>query len=529
MCSRTLAALIIYLSTVTTASSSPSATVDAGVVIGTTTSLPSSATTVNKFLGIPFAAPPVRFTAPQKPKPWSEPLDTKTVKPACIQQFVYPKESSDLIQSFFNNPAAEESEDCLYLNVFAPATPAPENGRAVMFWIYGGALQFGHGGHPVYDGSKFASGEDVIVVTHNYRTNVFGFPSSPELPLTGHNLGWLDQRFALDWVQRNIHAFGGNPNKVTVFGESAGAWSTDALLTSYPANSKPPFRAAILQSGQISYHSPIEADTTSSWLTLAAALNCSDTKGTLECIRVAPAATIKTIVDQQSLPFWPVPDNVTLIEDPVQARVSGNIARIPILSGTNAQESRIIVLGLTNTTAYLNSIGVSPDAIPRIEAAYPIGSSEFPTAYDAIAQMATDYSLHCPDALLTNATATSGIPAWRYYFNASFPNTQFLPDLGVFHASELWIVFGTYPLANATAQEAALSNYMRETWARFAKYPVAGPGWNAVGTGSDFFGGAGDLDIGLVGSEGSAGVEVIRQAEVDSRCSLWVPILTAGS
>ena len=99
------------------------------------------------------------------------------------------------------------------MNIYAPATQANDrNGRAVLFWLYGGGLEFGNAGQPAYDGSHFAVYEDVIVVTTNYRTNVFGFPSSPELPLTGHNLGFLDQRFALDWVQRNINAFGGDPS-----------------------------------------------------------------------------------------------------------------------------------------------------------------------------------------------------------------------------------------------------------------------------------------------------------------------------
>ena len=119
-----------------------------------------------------------------------------------------------------------------------------------MFWIYGGALQFGNAGQPAYDGSYLASFEDVIVVSFNYRTNVFGFPASPELALTNRNLGFYDQRLALSWVQTNIAQFGGNPKKVTLFGESAGALSVDALITTSPKN--PPFRAAILQSGQAS-------------------------------------------------------------------------------------------------------------------------------------------------------------------------------------------------------------------------------------------------------------------------------------
>ena len=169
---------------------------------------------------------------------------------------------------------------------------------------------------------------------------VFGFPSSPELPLTGHNLGFLDQRFGLEWVQRNIQAFGGSPDKVTIFGESAGAFSVDALLTSYPADSSPPFRGAIAQSGQISY-SPGGASVSSvpAWRKLSAALGCpGDYSSDLECVRAAPATKIRSIIDKQMLAFNPVPDNVTLVSDPAAARLSGNIAPIPVLGGTDAQE-----------------------------------------------------------------------------------------------------------------------------------------------------------------------------------------------
>ncbi|KAF2184769.1 alpha/beta-hydrolase [Zopfia rhizophila CBS 207.26] len=510
----------------------PTVTIDAGVIVGTTTSLPRAATSVNQFLGVPFGAPPKRFSTPQKPQSWSQPLNTTALKPACIQQFKYPEAYRNVTQEIFNTPAPEESEDCLYLNVLAPAAPASGKGRAVLFWIYGGALQFGHGGHYAYDGSAFAAHEDVIVVTINYRTNVFGFPSSPELPLQGRNLGFLDQRLALDWVQRNIHAFGGDAAKVTIFGESAGSWSVDALLTSFPKASHPPFRAAIMQSGQISYRgnpSPgkLWPDATPAWYTLAAALNCTDHQSNLTCISEAPTATIKDIIERQYLSFTPAYDNVTLNANAAHARTSGNIANIPILSGTDAQEERFIILGQNNVSAYLNGVigDQPPEVRAAIKAAYPVGGSEFPTAFDAIAQMETEVSFHCGAALLANDTATAGIPSWRYYFNASFPNTQTFPGEGVYHSSEIYIVFGTYPAVNVTAQEYALHNYMRSVWAQFAKGPNAGPGWNAVGTGSSYFGGAADLDVGLIGSDGGSGVKVIRQSDVDSRCGLWAPIL----
>lgn len=344
----------------------------------------------------------------------------------------------------FNNPAPEESEDCLYLNVYAPACPAPGNGRAVMFWIYGGGLQFGYASVPYYDGSYFAAYEDVIVVAPNYRTNgtrtptintqypaltrkpVFGFPSSPELPLQERNLGFLDQRLALDWVQRNIHAFGGDPSKVTIFGESAGAFSIDALLTSFPKNSTPPFRGAILESGQISYRGTPYASSIPAWDALAAALNCTDGQSNLTCVEAASATTIKSIIEHQALDFNPTYDNRTLVTNPAGARTSGNIARVPVLSGTNAQEGRVFTVGQTNVTAFLETtLGPSagPEFIATIEAAYPVGGWEFPTAYDAIAQIMTDLVFQCGDALFANATAAVGIPSWRYYVRTHYSLT----------------------------------------------------------------------------------------------------------
>jgi carboxylesterase type B len=161
---------LVLATPVERAAAAPSATLDSGVVVGTTTGLPSSKVTVNKFLGIPFAAPPVRFSPPVSPAKWSQPLDTSVYKPACIQQFNYPEAAREFTIDLFNNPppAAGESEDCLYMNVYAPAGG---KGKAVMFWIYGGGLQFGSNSVTQYDGTGFAANQDVIIVAPNYRTN----------------------------------------------------------------------------------------------------------------------------------------------------------------------------------------------------------------------------------------------------------------------------------------------------------------------------------------------------------------------
>lgn len=170
---------------------------------------------------------------------------------------------------------------------------------------------------------------------------VFGFATSPEIPITERNLGFYDQRFALDWVQSNIAAFGGSPDKVTIFGESAGGFSVDALLTSFPANSKPPFRAAIMESGQISYNAQSRPSTEPEWNTLAGLLGCPGSYGdNLTCLRAANASDIKNAIEMNDLTFNPVGDNITLMENAMQQRLSGNIAHIPILGGSNSQEGR---------------------------------------------------------------------------------------------------------------------------------------------------------------------------------------------
>lgn len=186
--------LVFYATTVFSAPEStdapPSASIDSGVIVGTTTSLPFSPVTVNKFLGIPFAAPPVRFSPPEPPEPWKFPYDASEYKSVCVQQFNYPERKRNQTIDWYSTPGPPtgESEDCLNLNVYAPEH-AEECSKAVLFWIHGGSFSFGAGSLPIYDGSSFAANHDLVVVTVNYRTNVFGFPGSTDLPEGERNLG----------------------------------------------------------------------------------------------------------------------------------------------------------------------------------------------------------------------------------------------------------------------------------------------------------------------------------------------------
>jgi len=269
---------------------------------------------------------------------------------------------------------------------------------------------------------------------------VFGFPHTDELPADGQNLGFLDQHQALEWVQQSIHAFGGNKDKVTIFGEvkavppvrlrcvtitdavsqSAGAFSVDALLMAPPYVASPPFRAAILQSGTISYRGTNSTATATPWLALASALNCSSVAGAsnLACIRAANATVVQQIIDEQALTFNPTVDNVTLVYRPALQRQLGNFAKVPILAGTDAQEGRVFEFGATNASAVINGFfgNTVPQIIPAVEAAYPVTNvTGYSTNYDVAARVFTDFIFTCPQSLMLNETAAQSVPTWRYF------------------------------------------------------------------------------------------------------------------
>ena len=327
-------------------------------------------------------------------------------------------------------------------------------------------------------------------------------------------------------VQANIHAFGGDPEKVTIFGESAGAESVDELITTLPKN--PPFRAAILESGSASFGIPasVTAPKVIPWKVLMGKIGCAGGPAQmLACARSKPAAQLLSISEHMELEWTPSADNVTQLSDPNGARLAGNIAQVPVLLGNNLNEGRVFTVGLTNLTAFL--LATFPGApqlyYDELVAAYPIGSLGLDNSFDVIAQIYTDFIFWCPTANVANSSATTGkVPTWRYLYNATFPNLQLFKGIGVFHSIEIVEVFGTYPTAGATPTEMSFSTYMQTAWANFAKDPSQGPGWTKwpnVGV-------LGTTDgMGTVLSNvtnGQAGV-----AGLDVRCALYAPVYAA--
>ena len=301
---------------------------------------------VTVFKGIPFAAPPIgllRWRAPQAPAAWSGVRSVNQFAPICMQHGSYPEDA----------PPERMSEDCLYLNIWVPphATGGP---LPVMVWIYGGGLMNGSASTPLYVGDMLAR-KGVIVVTTNYRLGVLGFLALPDLSrespqhVTG-NYGLLDQLAALRWVQRNIGAFGGDPTRVTVFGQSSGSISISALTTSPLA--KGLFQRAIGESGGL--FEPVDlagyklVDAEQAGRTFVARSGAR----TLQDLRAMPA---EEVIKTRFNPHLVI-DGYALPEAPYDAYRGGRQNNIDLLVGSNAREGQLFLADQTITAANLDAV-----------------------------------------------------------------------------------------------------------------------------------------------------------------------------
>jgi len=292
------------------------------------------------YRGIPYAKPPVgnlRWRAPQIPSSWSGVRKADRFSPVCMQHGSYPPDA----------PPEPSSEDCLYLNVW---TPAAEQGRTwpVMVWIYGGGLENGSASTPLYAGDKLAQ-KGIVVVTANYRLGVFGFLAHPELTKesahgSSGNYGLLDQVAALQWVQRNIAAFGGDPHRVTVAGQSSGAISISALVASPLTRGL--FQRAIGQSGGLFEPLEMMSDFELEGAERTGRQFVAQTgAATVEALRRKPAAEV------MMTPFNPHPiiDGYVLTQAPYDAYRSGQQNSVALLIGSNTDEGQVFVAGHTVT------------------------------------------------------------------------------------------------------------------------------------------------------------------------------------
>lgn len=459
------------------------------------------------FKGIPYARPPVgnlRYTAPQPAGSWEGTLEAKEFGGSCIQP-----------QSTFG--ASESTEDCLYLNVYPPENADGNN--AVMVWIHGGAFETGSGDSYVPSG---LIKQDAVVVTLNYRLGVLGFLSHPDLASEdpdGYSGSWglLDQQLALQWVQDNIASFGGNPDNVTIFGESAGGASVMAHVVSPAATAL--FHKAIVQSGAYTGTQPSQADIEAAGDAFYQGLTpgCND----IACIRSLDAATIQSAQAAAGLSFVPSRRGDVLPQSISTALATGSYNKVPMITGSNLDEWRLFVaIGeLTRIQAFIAGGATPADAVMQamlkpadyaneiastlglpsaaaaggIEAEYPLSDYANNTSI-ALSAVGTDAIFACNTLGQSAQLVPTSENAVYVYEFVDQDAPKIIPegntfDLGAAHAFEIQYVFNdrqsrAAALADGgrgmTGAQLDLADAMTGYWAQFAK---TGDPNSSMGTG----------------------------------------------
>ncbi|TRO95330.1 carboxylesterase family protein [Glycocaulis profundi] len=442
------------------------------------------------FRGIPYARPPVgdmRWRPPEAPEAWEGVRDTSVFGPACPQP---PSRSG----SIYAGEHAAVAEDCLYLNVW---TPEDARDAPVFVWIHGGSLATGAGSEPMYDGAALAA-RGMVVVTINYRLGALGYLAHPELSAespdgVSGNYGLLDQIEALRWIGANIAAFGGDPDNVTIAGESAGALSVMYLMAAPDAHGL--FHKAVAQSAYMistpelrsSPHGDPAAEAVGEWL--AGELGAT---GIDELRGMDAQELIMAAGPTGYLPFGTV-DGRVLPGQLVDVFDRGEQAPVPVLAGFNSGEIRSLRFlappAPETAEAYAAEIGARygdlADAFMALYPADDLGEAVLAAPRDALYGWTAE-------RLAVSQTAL-GTDGFLYYFDHGYPATE-EADLHGFHAAEIPYVFATtdrtpeaWPAVPETPEEARLSEAMAAYWTAFARdgAPSAEgePDWRPYGEG----------------------------------------------
>jgi para-nitrobenzyl esterase len=427
-------------------------TVEGGKISGTV------ANGVRVYKGIPFAAPPVgdlRWKAPQPVVAWSGVKNADTFGSQCVQQ-PYPAGSP------YAAAPAPMGEDCLYLNVWSAAGAGDT--RPVMVWIHGGAWTRGSGATPTYDGAALAK-KGVVVVTTNYRLGPFGFLAHPELTAesaqhASGNYAILDHVAALKWVQKNIATFGGNPANVTIFGESAGSWSVNAVQATPLA--KGLFHRAIGESGAQFARNPHLADAEKGGVALAKAVGADS----LKALRAVPAEKLLEVQSFRSganVDGWVLPDEVRTIF----AQKKQNA--VPVLIGSNANEwttlSSPAQFPKTLDDFHRRMDVQFPGMAKDLDAVYPVKTDT--DIAEAMLGLGRDTTFTLEMRTWARMVTAAGRKAFLYQFTRVPPGPN--PAWGAYHASEIAYAFnnvGSRPWAQDA--DRGLADRMSSYWVNFA-------------------------------------------------------------
>ena len=422
---------------------------------------------VRAFLGIPYAAPPVgdlRWKAPAQPAKWKGTREAVNYGARCMQGDVF----EDMV---FQDSGP--SEDCLYLNVFTPANTDSHTRLPVMFWIHGGGYRGGSASEPRHNGD-FLPLKGVVLVTINYRLGVFGFLATADLAQeaggSAGNYGLMDMVAALQWVHANIAKFGGDPDNVTIFGESAGSFAVSTLMAAVPAQGL--FQKAIGESGGAlnlgaSDTPSLEAreQRQQDWATTLGA-------STLAELRALPAATIAAAAEKKGAPsFTTVIDGKFLTEPVAATYAAGKQAHVPLLAGWNRDEQ----FGLGNDMTGAKWKDFAAQTFGEHAAEF---LSLFPGDTDQQAvRSAIDYDSDKFIAFSTwrwvdAQTKTGDAPVYRYHLELAAPPSKFHRGWFAFHSDDIEYVFGTLdtrPGAEWRPEDRKLSDQMMSYWTNFAK------------------------------------------------------------
>ena len=418
---------------------------------------------VQVFKAIPYALPPVgvrRWQPPQPAPDWTAVRDARSFSPQCVQP-PYPR------QSLFARPDRLQSEDCLYLNVWTRQRPGA--GAPVMVWIHGGGLTRGTGATPSYDGGELTK-KGVVVVTLNYRLGPFGYLSHPELSAesaegVSGNQGYLDQIAALEWVQEHIEAFGGDPDRVTIFGESAGSRSVHALMVT--PSSEGLFQQAIGQSGagfsltqrlkQPVHGLPPAED---GGRRLEQALGVDGLDG----LRAAPAHAVLAATAELGLRSTTVVDGHVIPDQPATLFAAGRQHPVPVIVGFNKDEGTSLTAPAARARepeAWIRDVrGEYGDRTPDVLEIYPSKTPE-----QSWLRAFRDRYFGREMVRWADGMASVDQPAWMYFFSFH-PSVD---ALGAYHAGEIRYVFGNdHLIPDADEADRRLADLISNFWVRFA-------------------------------------------------------------
>ncbi|KAJ5157759.1 uncharacterized protein N7482_008859 [Penicillium canariense] len=413
---------------------------------------------VSEYLGIPYAAPPLlEISGLRPPRRILVSADCPANTGSTPKYPGFTPQAPQIIKSFTQQLGTSQSEDCLYLNVWT--TPTVKDLKPVLFWIHGGRFTGGGANNPYYDGQNLAGEHEVVVVTINYRLNIFGFPGAPNLP---QNVGLLDQRMAVEWVHHNIAAFGGDPDRITIFGQSAGGSSVDYY--SYAWKEKPLVAGLISHSGTSMSFVPNTPEQSASYFyNVAKQLGCgdesSDADQVVGCVRKQPwnsvvKATAKVpFAETPALPqsvFHPTVDNKTVFSDYNKLSATGKFARLPYLVNSNDYEA-----GYYRVSAYGANISLSNQQWNM----FNLGS------------------FTCPSGAAARDRVAHGVPTWQSRYFGDWDNLRLYKGSGTYHGTDLAQLFGTAErisgLANSD-RENEFARYIASAWVAFASDPEKG-------------------------------------------------------